>query len=121
MLMAWCSTLGGAHSSLGETFFAHAEKAGEISHRQLALASEMGDLRLASQCKLYVAFSLLQRGRLKQAAKIVREQYKFAKSEAAGIDPKIISMCLSAWIRLKHLHQARKASRLQDVDIQEVG
>lgn len=30
----------------------------------------------------------------------------------------IISMCLSAWIRLKHLHQARKASRLQDVDIQ---
>ena len=23
MLMAWCSTLGGAHSSLGEVFFMH--------------------------------------------------------------------------------------------------
>ena len=40
----------------------------------------MGDLRLASQCKLYVAFSLLQRGRLKQAAKIIRQVQFVAKT-----------------------------------------
>lgn len=49
-----------------------AEQAGVISERQLTLASEMGDLTLASQCRLYIASSLLQRGRLRSAAKIIR-------------------------------------------------
>ena len=30
MLMAWCSTLGGAHSSLGEAFFMHVCKSAYV-------------------------------------------------------------------------------------------
>ena len=106
MLMAWCSTLGGAHSSLGEVLHTHvsmflhtqihtdrlthnfihthththfnppplpqAEQAGVMSQRQLVLASAMGDLNLVCRCRLYAAFSLLQRGQLHKAARIIR-------------------------------------------------
>ncbi len=49
-----------------------AEEAGAISHYQLVLAGRMGDDLLAVRSKIYAAYSLLQRSRVRQAAKIVR-------------------------------------------------
>ena len=46
--------------------------AGVISGQQLSLAVGMRDPLLATRCKLYLAYSLLQQGRLKQAAQIIR-------------------------------------------------
>ena len=46
--------------------------AGAISQCQLALADRMGDDLLASRCKLYAAYSLLQQNKLHRAARIVR-------------------------------------------------
>jgi hypothetical protein len=71
-IFAWLSTLGGAHSSLGETLVNHARTAGVISKKQLALAIQLGDPILSAQCKLYYALSLMQQGQLEAAAAIVR-------------------------------------------------
>ncbi len=49
-----------------------AKTAGIISQCQMALAGHMGDDVLASRCKLYAAYSLLQRSKLRLASKIVR-------------------------------------------------
>ena len=49
-----------------------ARVAGAISFRQLALAVRLGDLILSIQCRLYYAWSLIQQGKLCQAALIVR-------------------------------------------------
>ena len=46
--------------------------AGVISVQQLALATDMRDPLLAAQCRIFAAYSLLQRGRLKPAAKIIK-------------------------------------------------
>ena len=43
-----------------------------LSLRQLALATDMDDPVLASKCKIFAAYSLLQRGKLKAASKIIR-------------------------------------------------
>ena len=43
-----------------------------ISRCQLALARRMGDDLLAARSKIYAAYSLMQRSRIHQAAKIVR-------------------------------------------------
>ncbi|XP_062511101.1 uncharacterized protein LOC134186999 isoform X2 [Corticium candelabrum] len=61
-VFAWLSTLGGAHSSLGEKFVEHAHHAGVLSKKQLLLALRLGDPILSAQCKLYYAFSLMQKG-----------------------------------------------------------
>jgi len=70
-LGSFAGSCGGVVSSVN-WFFLQAEKAGEISQCQLALAGRMGDDLLASRCKLYAAYSLLQRNKLRQAARIVR-------------------------------------------------
>lgn len=49
-----------------------AEEAGVISGRQLSLAVGLRDPLLATRCKLYLAYSLLQQGRLREASKIIR-------------------------------------------------
>jgi hypothetical protein len=46
--------------------------AGELSLKQLALATDMDDPLLASKCKIFSAYSLLQRGKLKAASKIIK-------------------------------------------------
>jgi hypothetical protein len=111
MLMAWCSTLGGAHSQLGDTRPDHAVLAGELSLKQLALATDMDDPLLASKCKIFSAYSLLQRGKLKAASKIIKQQYHYATEEAVTLDEKLVCMCQAAWARLKTLqHSSTPAS-----------
>ena len=48
------------------------EKAGEISQHQLLVATRLGNPVLAAQCKVFAALSLIQRGQLKLACRIIR-------------------------------------------------
>eukprot|EP00731_Ephydatia_muelleri_P022568 Em0015g151a len=107
--MAWLSTLGGAYSSLGEHFPAHAHQAGIISLKQVALANEMGNPLLAVKCRLFIAWSLLQKGKLDQAATIIRSQYQYVCKDASD-DTKLKAMCQAAWTKLKQCRKMKKPS-----------
>lgn len=51
------------------------EKAGQISYQQLLVAIRLGNPILAAQCKVFAALSLIQRGKFKLAARIIRFVY----------------------------------------------
>lgn len=53
-------------------FFFQSEKAGQISQHQLLVAMRLGNPILAAQCKVFAAMSLIQRGQLKMASKVIR-------------------------------------------------
>ncbi|KAK7087170.1 uncharacterized protein [Littorina saxatilis] len=108
--MAWLSTLGGAHSSLGEYFTHHAEMAGKISMKQLKLAVNMGDPLTVARCHMFWAYSLLQRGFTRKATAIVRRMYRFASRHTVR-DTRLINMCLAAWTRLQYLHRRQVQER----------
>ncbi|CAG0890413.1 unnamed protein product [Darwinula stevensoni] len=113
-LMFWLSTLGGAYSSLGETYSYCAEMAGQISQKQLKIALTQGDPITASKCKLFAALSLIQTGRFLEARRIIREQWNFSQSlPESGRDVRLERMCQGIWHKLRCL-QLRK-SREQKV------
>lgn len=109
-LMAWCNTLGGAHSALGESMIDHANMAGSISRKQLIISQLMDDPLLASKSKLFYAFSLLQQHKLLQAKRIIREEYSYL-SRCNLSDRKLLNMCLSAWNRYKQLYNTLSAGK----------
>ncbi|KAK7483425.1 hypothetical protein BaRGS_00025365 [Batillaria attramentaria] len=111
--MAWLSTLGGAHSSLGEYFRHHAEMAGQISIKQLQLAMEMGDPFTVARCYMFWAYSLIQRGITSKAKVIVSHVHSFAAHHAVK-DTRLINMSLAAWKRLQHLHRLHRHARLAE-------
>lgn len=49
-----------------------AATAGNLSVKQFKLAFELGDTGLEYRCRLYYSLSMIQRGQLQQAKKIVR-------------------------------------------------
>ncbi|KAJ8312260.1 hypothetical protein KUTeg_009633 [Tegillarca granosa] len=100
--MAWLSTLGGAYSALGDYFQFHAEEAGKISYKQLRIAIEMGDPVVASQCRLFFAQSLMQRGFYKQSKVIIRHERKLAKNLPVE-DKRLSAMVRAFRTRLKFL------------------
>ncbi|XP_070572075.1 uncharacterized protein [Ptychodera flava] len=108
---SWLSTLGGAYSSLGDTYIHCSSRAGKISLQQLYLAWSLGEPFLESRCKLFLAQSLMQRGYLRQAKKIIRQQYKFAKAALYGRDERLVTMCLGTWHRLKYFYELRRERR----------
>jgi hypothetical protein len=90
-LLAWCNTLGGAHSSLGEQAMEHAAEAGLISHKQLVLSYQRGDLIMITRCRLYSSFSLIQQGHLSKAKNIIKKEYKHLTQSTLGpADPKVL-------------------------------
>ncbi|CAH3123580.1 unnamed protein product [Porites lobata] len=105
-VMAWLSTLGGAYSAMGEHFCSYSEKAGQISQHQFLVAMRLGNPILAAQCKVFAAMSLIQRGRLKMASKVIREQYHLALNGLK--DEKLLSSCKAAWIRIQYIRKQRK-------------
>lgn len=96
------STLGGAHSAMGEFYEQHSIKAGVVSVQQYAVALKMNNPILKARCKIYFAQSLMQRGRLKQAAKIIRSEYEVAK-DLPGDFELVRTCCLAAWSRYQYL------------------
>lgn len=110
-VMAWLSTLGGAYSAMGEHLHSYSEKAGQISHHQLLVAIRLGNPILAAQSKVFAALSLIQRGRLKLASRIIRDQYRLAASDGFAKDGKLISSCRAAWCRIQFLRKQRKMNK----------
>ncbi|KAK6190861.1 hypothetical protein SNE40_002636 [Patella caerulea] len=110
--MAWLSTLGGGYSSLGDYFSHCAEKAGQISIRQLKLAMEMSDPVMASKCRVFWAQSLLQQGYLHLCKRIVWKEYQYAKTNGTR-DTRLENMCISVWNRLKYLLKLNKSKKKQ--------
>ncbi|XP_019848776.1 PREDICTED: uncharacterized protein F58A4.6-like [Amphimedon queenslandica] len=107
-LLAWCNTLGGAHSSLGETTLRHAAEAGLISRRQYELSHEKGDHVMMCRCRLYLAFSHLQLKNLKEAKTIIKEEYHNLNTQTSEPDRKLLNMCLSAWNKYKQIKKGSK-------------
>ncbi|XP_017016217.1 uncharacterized protein F58A4.6 [Drosophila takahashii] len=106
-LMSWLSTLGGGFSALGEQFERCAETAGKISLQQLKIGLRLGDPFLQARCKLYFSISLIQRGQLRTAKHLIREQYAFA-SRNAEKDVRLVRMCLGIWQRLSYEYEQRR-------------
>lgn len=54
------------------SYFFQSEKACQISQHQLIVALRLRNPVLAAQCKVFAALSLIQRGQLKLASRIIR-------------------------------------------------
>ncbi|XP_016974580.2 uncharacterized protein F58A4.6-like [Drosophila rhopaloa] len=115
-LMSWLSTLGGGFSALGEQFGRCAETAGQISLQQLKIGLCLGDPFLQTRCKLYFSISLIQRGKLRAAKHLIREQYSFARSNAEK-DMRLVRMCLGIWQRLTYEYEQRRMRKMSSIDI----
>ncbi|VDO00543.1 unnamed protein product [Rodentolepis nana] len=116
--MSWFSTLGGGFSCLGDRFEDAAEIAGQISLRQMYLALTMKIPVFQARCKLFYAQSLMQRGRLNIAARMIRDVYAFSKTASAFDNPpevRLNLMCQGLWKRLSYLWTLRKESRLESL------
>jgi len=106
-LMACLSTLGGAHSSLGEISKYHSLRAGEISMQQFKIALHVGDPVVIARCKIFMAHSLMQRGFLNRAAKIIKREYESAK-QVSYENSLVITCCLAAWCKYKYMKSILK-------------
>lgn len=103
---AWLSTLGGAHSSLGETFQHHAKRAGEISGHQLRLAIQLGNESLIARCYVFWSWSLMQRGNLRQCKLCILKTWRFCKTLKCR-DRILENMCKAVWSRLRYRRALR--------------
>lgn len=108
--LAWLSTLGGAFSALGKIGFrAFAEKAGKISVSQLRLSFYLGDPILSSRSRIFFAISLIQRGRYREAKRLLRNELNFSRSEfVASESERLESIIRSVWHHLVFEKQQRK-------------
>ncbi|THD19823.1 hypothetical protein D915_009508 [Fasciola hepatica] len=119
--MSWFSTLGGGFSSLGENCISAAEIAGNISVVQLMLAVKIDSPIVQTKARLWYAQSLMQRGYLREAARMLRSiylQWKPLMKSSTPSQQRIDWMVVGLWERLRHLWrlrcQERKAVRRCD-------
>lgn len=63
------------------------------------------------RCKLYYAISLIQKGIIAPAKRIIRTQYKFAKQEEEA-DNKLLKMCLGIWSKLLYVQDLKRKNKL---------
>ncbi|XP_062135639.1 uncharacterized protein F58A4.6-like [Drosophila sulfurigaster albostrigata] len=109
-LMCWLSTLGGGYSSLGDQFTRCAEAAGKISLQQLSIGLRLGNPLLQARCKLYYSISLIQRGELRQAKQLIRNQYRLACEQN---DQRLKRMCHGVWERLRYEYGERQRKAIK--------
>jgi len=72
-LNAFVSTLGGGHY-----LCKHVSDAWSMAIRQQAIALALGDMELAGQCRIHLAYISMQVGKLKSASKRLESERKFA-------------------------------------------
>jgi len=60
------------------------EKACQISQHQLVVALRLKNPVLAAQCKVFAALSLIQRGQLKLASRIIRFVYSHEEQSVSS-------------------------------------
>jgi len=71
----------------------------------------LGDPFLQARCKLYFSISLIQRGQLRAAKHLIREQYAFARRNVEK-DVRLVRMCLGIWQRLSYEYEQRRMRRM---------
>lgn len=91
-------------------FCEQAEIAGKISFYQLKIGLQFDDPLIVARSKLFVSLSLIQRGQLRVAKKIIRQQYEVAKQEEE-YDPRLKKMCIGIWMKLQYAYQQRSQKR----------
>ncbi|XP_022223978.2 uncharacterized protein F58A4.6-like [Drosophila obscura] len=116
-LMSWLSTLGGGFSALGEQFERYSKTAGRISLQQLKIGVRLGDPFLQARCKLYFSISLIQRGHLRAAKHLIRDQHQFARVHREK-DQRLVRMCHGIWMRLMYEYKQRR-QRIQHTKSEE--
>ncbi|KAK6642187.1 hypothetical protein RUM44_013910 [Polyplax serrata] len=107
--MSWLSTLGGAFSALGDNFESCAKVAAKISIQQFKIAFQLGEPLLLARCRLYMALSLIQLGKLSSAKKVIQNQYLLSKSFN---DIRLEKMCKGIWTKLQYVYK-QKYNRLK--------
>ncbi|XP_028405880.1 uncharacterized protein LOC114528441 [Dendronephthya gigantea] len=107
-VFAWLSTLGGAHSALGDYFNRNAEVAWELSMKQLYIAVKIGDPILAAHCKVFMSISLMQRGRFVAASRIIRSVSRSIRGDKRLQERRLINCCKAARKRLRYTQQENK-------------
>eukprot|EP00117_Sycon_ciliatum_P023527 scpid55066/ scgid19980/ Uncharacterized protein F58A4.6 len=111
-LLAWFSTLGGAHSALGDCLPEHAHHAESVSLTQLRLSLKIGDAGLISRCYLFLALSYLQQSRLRQAKLIIRSQRAWIRSSRfLREDSKLFALFTATRNKLRSLVQQQQQQR----------
>ncbi|XP_074640257.1 uncharacterized protein LOC141898314 [Tubulanus polymorphus] len=105
--MAWLSTLGGGYSSMGDHSECHAETAGRISLRQFHIAIEMADPIMQCKCVLFMALSLMQRGQVSRAKRMIKKLYGFIQRQT-WCDECLTLMCRGVWSKLQFFHKQKK-------------
>lgn len=88
-----------------------AQIAGKISFYQLKLGLLFGDPLIVVRSKLFVSLSLIQRGQLRLAKKIIRQQHEVAKQEEE-YDPRLRKMCVGIWMKLQYAYLQRSQNRM---------
>lgn len=84
---------------------------------QLKLAHKSGDPAIVTRCKLYYAISLIQKGRLRAAKRIVRQQYEFAREEQKEGDERLYKMCHGIWLKLQYSYATRWQQRQKMITV----
>ncbi|XP_005102475.1 uncharacterized protein LOC101850969 [Aplysia californica] len=105
---AWLSTLGGAHSALGEVFSQHAEQAGKISKKQLKVAMLLGNEQMIARCFVFWSWSLMQRGELRRCRRCIRNVWRYCKRLRCR-DHILENMCKAVWSRLQYKQSLAQA------------
>lgn len=72
---------------------------------------QFGDPPIVARSKLFVSLSLIQRGQLRLAKKIIRQQYEVAKQEEE-YDPRLKKMCIGIWMKLQYAYQLKSQNKM---------
>lgn len=72
----------------------------------------LGDPTTVARCKLYLSLSLIQRGSLLLARRIILEQYNIAKN-SNFVDARLINMCKGIWSKLQYCWKINKAEKIK--------
>jgi len=99
-------TLNAFVSTLGGGFFLcrRIDEAEDMATKQHHIALQLGDLSLASQCRIHLVYNCMQRGQLKRAKNGLLFEWRLAHILEDG---HLKSVIRSAWIYLHKLKSIR--------------
>eukprot|EP01134_Creolimax_fragrantissima_P003031 CFRG3031T1 len=110
----WLSTLGGAHSALGEADRKHAFLAYCLGIRQMQVSRRLGNVYLEYFCLLYTSYGLIQLHEFKAARKTIEKCWVVAKTTFK--DEKFIRSCQAAWLKLREGLVKSRSRKLYKLD-----
>ncbi|KNC87435.1 hypothetical protein SARC_00472 [Sphaeroforma arctica JP610] len=108
----WLSTLGGAHSALGDTDRSHAIRAFHLGVQQMRVAQRMGNTYLEYMCLLHLSHGMIQLEQYTAARHAIERCWK-VRQASFKYDDKFTQSCQAAWRRLNIALRKRRLKRLE--------